>query len=270
MRAIANSVIFAWINLACARELLLHAQPPLRTAYRLTGGSFALFALFFLVRAVYVGAISADGYGLYAQLSINPLSFFIGSVIQLTLVFGFVLMINYQIAGDLQKLAAHDSLTGALNRRSLEEVFSRLCALYARSGGVLSVMMLDVDYFKRVNDQYGHLLGDEVLRQLAILVRQNIRQQDYFARYGGEEFCILLPGTSAPEAVLLAERLRQACGAAPVRAGTVDVDSTISIGVADSAQAGLDCARLIAAADHALYQAKQAGRNQVQCAPRAA
>lgn len=262
-RAIANSLLFAVINLACARALLIDVQPPLRTAYRLTGGSFALLALLFLARAVYVYSVPSGGYGLYAQLAINPVTFFIGSIIQLSLVFGFVLMINYKIAGDLQVLAARDGLTGALNRRSLEEEFGHLRALYSRAGGVMSVMIIDVDHFKEINDKHGHLVGDEVLRRLARLIESAIRKQDYFARYGGEEFCILMPATAEPEAAMIAERIRERSAATSMAVEGSDWFSTVSIGVADSAMAGFEFAPLIAAADQSMYAAKQAGRNRV-------
>ncbi len=262
-RAVANSLIFAAISFACAKALLIDAEPPLRTAYRLTGGSFVLLAVLFVARAGFVFSVPAGGYGIYAPLLINPVTFFIGSIIQLTLAFGFVLMMNYKIASDLQTLATRDSLTGTLNRRSLEEEFSRLSALYSRTGGVLSVMMVDVDHFKRVNDRHGHLVGDRVLRQLASMAQGTIRKQDYLARYGGEEFCILMPATSEHDAGLMAERLRQIYAATPMNADDGVIYSTISIGVADSTQAGLEFSKLIVAADKALYKAKQTGRNRV-------
>ena len=262
-RAICNALILAILNAACARAMLVKAPFPLQTAYWLTGGAFALITVVFLMRALVV-AVSAHGtYTLYAPLPINPLTFFAGSIIQMTLAFGFVLIINYQIAGDLHRLAARDSLTGVLNRRQLEEDFSHLRALYLRSGGVLSFMMIDVDHFKHVNDKYGHLTGDEVLRRLVAVIEATIRKQDYLARYGGEEFCILLPATTEDEAAVIAERLRH--NYAETSMGQEDKPwfSTISIGVTDSLQSGFEFHTMIAAADRALYFAKESGRNKV-------
>jgi len=262
-RSMINSLIFALINLACVRALLVRDDPPMRNAYRFAAGTFALVALLLLVRAAYVAFAPPGEFGLYAPLLINPVTFFFGSVLQLILTFGFVLMMHRRVAADLHRLAARDSLTGALNRRSLEEQFDRLRALYLRSGGALALMMIDIDHFKVVNDRHGHLAGDEILCRLAALGEATVRRQDYFARYGGEEFCVLLPATAESEAMPLAERLRLAY--AQLAMGPTDGPwfSTISIGVADSACCGLEFAQLVAAADQALYQAKHQGRNRV-------
>ena len=124
--------------------------------------------------------------------------------------------------------------------------------------------MIDVDHFKQINDRFGHVAGDEVLCRLAEVVRASIRSSDYFARYGGEEFCLLLPDLEVAQAVALAERLRCTYAATPVDLGGTQVRSTISIGVADTRTRGTDFADLIAAADAAMYAAKQCGRDQVQ------
>jgi diguanylate cyclase (GGDEF)-like protein len=235
----------------------------MRTAYWFTGGAFATLAAIFLARACYVATMPPGTYGLYEQVTVNPVTFFLGSLVQQALAFGFVLMMHYQNATELQLQARRDSLTGALNRRSMDEEFSRLIALHARTSEPLAIMMIDVDHFKVVNDHYGHLVGDQVLRQLAALTQGTIRKQDYFARYGGEEFCILMPITTEDEAMRLAERLRQVYQDLPMEAASGVWHSTISIGVADSNSAVLTPHTLIAAADKALYTAKQSGRNRV-------
>ena len=196
-RSIANSLIFALVNAAGAKRLLKPMKAPLRTAYWLTGASFAMVAVVFVVRAVVIAFSADQSYSLYAQIPLNPATFFIGSLTQLCLTFGFVLMLNYRLANDLHELATHDSLTGAFNRRSLESEAERMLAHNLRTGDVLAVMMIDVDHFKSINDQFGHVAGDEVLRCLASIARTSIRTDDFFARYGGEEFCILLPSTTA-------------------------------------------------------------------------
>lgn len=262
-RVIANSLIFGLGCAACARELFIRIEQPLRTAYWFTGSAFGLIAITFLVRAVVVFSSPADTYRLYASIPINPVTFFIGSLAQTCLAFGFVLMLNYQLATNLQKLASRDALTGALNRRSLEEEAARLWARCLRTGDTLAIMMLDVDHFKSINDRHGHQTGDEVLRRLAAIAQGSIRSDDYFARYGGEEFCILLPSTTEEEAWVLAERLRQRYAEMKMEFNGAYLDSTISIGVADSSQIGQELASLIAAADQAMYRAKQAGRNRV-------
>lgn len=262
-RAIANSLIFALSNAACAYALFVRAEQPLRTAYWFTGASFAVVTVTFLIRAIIVFLAPADSYGLYSKITINPVSFFIGSMAQMSLAFGFVLMLNYRLAADLQKLAASDALTGALNRRSLEQETARLSARCIRTGDTLALMMIDVDHFKSINDRYGHPAGDEVLKRLTAIAHKTIRGDDYFARYGGEEFCILLPSTLEKEAWILADRLRQIYAETVMEFDGEILNSTISIGVSDSLHAGIEFSSLVAAADQALYRAKQEGRNRV-------
>ncbi|MGZ8261425.1 MAG: GGDEF domain-containing protein [Methylotenera sp.] len=262
-RAIANSFLFAIVYAACAHALLISIEPPLRTAYWFTGLSFVILVVVMLVRGVMIWLSPPGSYGLYVNMPLNPLSFFIGSMIQLCVTFGFLLMLNYRLITDLQKISSHDALTGALNRRSLEEEASRLQARCGRTGDALAIMMIDVDHFKSINDRYGHPVGDEVLRRLADIVQTSIRADDYFARYGGEEFCILLPSTTESEAWRLAERLRQAYAKMTLDIREESLSSSISIGVADSTSIGLKFSSLVAAADQALYRAKQEGRNLV-------
>ncbi len=216
----------------------------------------------FFTRALKMIAFPDPNYWLYASALINPVSFFVGSVTQLCLTFGFVLMLNYRLAMHLQMLATHDQLTDALNRRSLEEKGTMFCSLFQRTGKTLSVMLLDIDYFKVVNDTYGHQTGDLVLKRLSEMVNATIRSADCFARYGGEEFCILLPSTSELEALALAERIRNAYAALVFEVNGQSFQSTLSIGVADSKSTGLQFDKLITAADKSLYYAKQHGRNQ--------
>lgn len=262
-RVVANSLVFALGNAACARALFIRIDQPLRTAYWFTGASFAVVTTMFLSRAVLVFLAPPNTYSLYSQTPINPVTLFIGSMAQMCLAFGLVLMLNYRLATDLQKLASSDALTGALNRRSLEQEAARLSAHCTRTGDTLAVMMIDVDHFKSINDRYGHPIGDEVLRRLAAVAQKTIRSDDYFARYGGEEFCILLPSTLEKDAWILADRLRQTYAAMVMDFGGEILRSTISIGISDSLHAGVEFASLVAAADQAMYRAKQEGRNRV-------
>ncbi len=262
-RAIANSLLFGAGYVFCARSLLIKIEAPLRTAYWFTGLAFAVMTATLWVRAIVIGLAPAGAYNLHSNTLLNSTSFFISSVVQLCVTFGFVLMLNYKLMSDIQSIASRDALTGAFTRRRLEEEALRLLAHCQRTGDVLSLMMIDVDHFKSVNDRYGHLVGDTVLRHLAAIAHHATRTDDYFARYGGEEFCILLLSTPEQEAMMLAERLREAFADLTLEAGLVTLRCTISIGVADTARAGLDWPRLLSASDQALYCAKQAGRNRV-------
>jgi len=168
-----------------------------------------------------------------------------------------------------------DVLTGWHNRRYLQTRLHEELSRCQRERSTLSCLMIDVDHFKRVNDDHGHLAGDEVLRQLALRLNTQVRDSDVSARYGGEEFVILLPGTGIDAARVLAERIRRAVADKPfeIEAANAVLPITVSIGVAEhkpaSNQDDLTAAgeRLIARADLGLYEAKAAGRNAVAEAP---
>ncbi|MES2366978.1 MAG: GGDEF domain-containing protein [Pseudomonadota bacterium] len=263
-RAIANSLVFAAINALCARALLIRIDPPLRTAYWFTGVSFALLAAAALFRAAIIfQAPPGTSIGLSSMLPFVPARFLASSLILMCVTFGFMLMLNYRLITDMQKIALRDSLTGALNRRGLEGEAIRLAARCTRTGDTLAIMVIDVDHFKTINDRCGHQVGDKVLQRLTALAQASVRSDDYFARYGGEEFCILLPSTTEEEARVLADRLRQAYAALTMEFGGEVLRSTISIGVADSNHVGLEFSALVSAADQAMYWAKQEGRNRV-------
>ena len=262
-RSVLNDLIFAAVDAASARMLLIPVRQPLRTACWLTGFSFSALALMFFFRAMALMLLPSLHYTLYAHLFVNSAMLFVGSIMQLCLTFGFVLMLNYRLADELQHLAARDFLTGAFNRRSLENEAERLIESCSRRGEKLAVMMIDVDRFKDINDRYGHAAGDEVLRRLAVVANGVIRSGDYFARYGGEEFCVLLHAVTAEQAWVLAERLRETYAGMPVRFGKEAIRSTISIGIAEAGP-GITLASLFSRADEALYRAKQEGRNRVE------
>jgi diguanylate cyclase (GGDEF)-like protein len=168
---------------------------------------------------------------------------------------------------ELQRLTRFDELTGLYSRRYLLERLAQEMLRAQRYGAPLSILMLDVDYFKRVNDTYGHIVGDAVLATVAGVLRTAIRATDIAGRYGGEEFCIVLPETPLAGAGLLAERLRQqvATAAFPVVPGG-GLQVTCSIGVAQWSNALTDPLAFLASADRALYAAKTAGRNRVVAA----
>jgi diguanylate cyclase (GGDEF)-like protein len=165
-----------------------------------------------------------------------------------------------------EELATRDGLTGLHNRRALEERLEMEWERSARFSTVLSCIMIDVDHFKKFNDEYGHLVGDEVLRQFAGLATRLLRRVDTVARYGGEEFCILLPRTERDEARLVAEKLRQQATAlaVPTGADMPSVAITISAGLATSKDHPATARQLLEMADHALLNAKGAGRNCVR------
>ncbi|MFD2642969.1 response regulator [Pseudomonas japonica] len=167
----------------------------------------------------------------------------------------------------LQRLMNSDGLTGLSNRRHFDEYLELEWRRAMREQAQLSLLMIDVDYFKAFNDTFGHLAGDEALRQVAEAIRACCaRPSDLPARYGGEEFALVLPNTSPGGARLVAEKLRQTVQAAGIAHTKPQPDSwlTVSIGLATHTPAiGSHCRQLISAADDALYQAKNNGRNRV-------
>ncbi len=260
MMLIANSLVVSLIFFACALSLMVESKQPLKTAYRLAAGSFAFIALMSLFRAINLTHMSGEKIRLFAQGDINPVFLILGGLSQLSILLSLVLLITFRLVSDLREQATHDSLTGLLNRRSFEDESRRLLARAARTGDTLSVIMIDVDFFKRINDDHGHQAGDEVLRRLAALLQSIARSEDGLARYGGEEFCILLNGTGKA-AAQLAERLRMQYAQLQIPWKDRTLQSTLSAGIADTRHCGLEISALVDAADQALYQAKNAGRN---------
>jgi two-component system cell cycle response regulator len=164
----------------------------------------------------------------------------------------------------LEKLATFDSLTGLYNRRAILGKLRELINLVNRYKEDFSLIMLDIDHFKRVNDRYGHLTGDEVLEKVATLIHGNIRDTDIVGRYGGEEFIIILPQANLSCAGIVAERLRSIIEKAEMKDSAGNVFAiTVSQGLAGW-ERGEDAYSLISRADEALYKAKEKGRNRVQ------
>lgn len=164
---------------------------------------------------------------------------------------------------EVQSLAFTDPLTGLQNRRSLFELGKIEFSRATRLKRPFSCMMLDLDHFKRVNDQYGHQTGDHVLQDFASRCKRSIRDIDLVGRYGGEELIVLLPETNRELAVQVAERLRASIAKSPVRVGDAEIHLTVSIGVATKDENTTDLEALIARADQAMYIAKHKGRDQV-------
>ena len=168
-----------------------------------------------------------------------------------------------QANAELLSLATHDALTGVYNRRRFDEKITEYSLLSRRTGRPFALLLIDADYFKRINDTHGHAVGDEVLKQLAQLIQTSLRTTDFVARYGGEEFAVLLPEIAQPDTPeVVAEKIRAAVADAEF-ASVGQVTVSIGVGLADPADNSPTA--LIKRADQQLYQAKAAGRNQVAC-----
>lgn len=169
----------------------------------------------------------------------------------------------------LRHIAQHDEMTELPNRRLFMDRADEELKRLRRYGGELSVVLADLDHFKAINDQFGHAVGDEVLRRFSRLCQDLIRETDLVARLGGEEFAFLLPETELQDATVLADRVRAELASSPMTIERPDGESaevpvTISMGVASTATSEPIIDRLLGDADKALYLAKNSGRNQVQ------
>jgi two-component system cell cycle response regulator len=164
---------------------------------------------------------------------------------------------------EIYRLTTVDGLTQIFNRRYFLEQFEREVSRAKRYRRELSLMMFDIDHFKDINDSYGHLAGDYVLKQLATVIKGKIRREDILARYGGEEFVIILPEIDGGNSVIFAEKIRKIVEKAPFKFEDTRINVTISVGMGTLTEAD-DAASLIKRADEKLYEAKAAGRNCVR------
>ncbi|NMO21827.1 GGDEF domain-containing protein [Pyxidicoccus fallax] len=181
-------------------------------------------------------------------------------------IFKFIAGGNIEAAyhDEIYRLTTMDGLTQIYNRRYFDEQLDREISRSRRYERVLSLVLLDIDHFKQVNDTYGHLAGDSVLKQLASTVRTKIRREDVFARYGGEEFAILLPEVSLGGTRQLAEKVRRLVEKQRFEFDKQSIPVTVSVGIATLEPQHREPGDLIRAADEKLYEAKSAGRNRVE------
>ncbi|QDP24121.1 GGDEF domain-containing protein [Bradyrhizobium cosmicum] len=182
--------------------------------------------------------------------------------LSMTLNFGFLLMAMDRLRNEVADLALLDDLTGVANRRHLLQRLSEECARSERSGEPFSLLVIDLDGFKTINDTHGHAAGDDCLRHFTLMAQTRLRPGDMLARTGGDEFCIVLPSSSLREAAMIARRVLEVCRQDAVACAGKDIAIAISIGAAEWDRGiGQFPDRLIAHADHALYAAKKNGKN---------
>lgn len=261
-------VVFGAIILALSiyPAVILTRELPASPLRRFWRGLTVLIALFI---AGYIGYLALPDAEMVIQPLIVPVVFFFGACFVLVVC---VLAINtvrdVRRLGVLERECVTDALTGLNNRRYFDARIKEEIARASRSSVPLSILMIDIDRFKSINDSRGHAAGDEVLRRLGELIAGVIRASDIAARYGGEEFVVIAPDTPGSEAATLAERLRRATENAsllpsPGATGAGQGKVTVSVGVASLGGAHGDAQSLLKGADEALYRAKGEGRNRV-------
>ncbi|WP_174872960.1 GGDEF domain-containing protein [Vogesella oryzae] len=232
-----------------------HPRPAIQT---LSGGYLAAFCGFEVLYLLDAMRGNLPQFPLEPALSLPLL------LATLLLTLCFALLGQERELSSLRRQASEDPLTGLLNRRSFEEQARRMCALHARQQQTLTLLIIDLDHFKRINDCYGHSLGDSALRSMATIVTQHTRAGDLFARIGGEEFCLLLPHTDTAGAREVAAKLAAHIRSVRVLPEQADSHLTASIGIASLQPAGAHSwPQLFEQADKRLYRAKHAGRDQL-------
>ena len=265
LRVVSVSAISGLLFLRNALELRCKAPPEVRVSRRF------MESVYWLVVALMVFRVGANLYSPGVDLMAPSLSQSVFFLVVLLLTtagsFGMFWMEIQYLHLDLTRQAARDSLTGLLNRRAFLAEFSRELARARRGGTVLGVAMFDLDHFKRLNDQYGHPAGDEVLRSVASTMQSTLRHPDIIGRYGGEEFALLMPDTDSAMAMQVAGRIRAAVQMGGVEWNGQRLSITLSGGIAAFPAQGTTAESLIAASDAALYEAKRAGRNRIEAAP---
>lgn len=234
-----------------------------KKAYRFTAmlltAAFGSFAVILIVRSLTV-IISPPSSIFDSGLSqfFFAIALFVTSYLWSSV---FSLMVSQRLQGDLNELATVDSLTRVTNRRGMMRILEAEFARKMRTQSDFSILLIDVDHFKSINDRYGHMMGDEVLHSIAQFMKTTIRAQDFIARWGGEEFLVLLPATSPREALEIGERLRETIAQQQFTHDGINISLTVSVGIGDSIRCA-DLDRIYKYADIALYKAKQT-RNAV-------
>jgi diguanylate cyclase (GGDEF)-like protein len=266
-RFIGDFFIYGFQMVLIARALLSERKNSAGRAWRLLLGGVAMIMLVLVSRAY----VALTGHVEFAQpqntLALHPVQVIAYIAIMATAVLGsigFVLMVKERSDSEVMHLAMTDSLTQIPNRRALMKSAEQ--ALARRSGLPVSILMIDLDHFKPINDTYGHQTGDEVLCQVVGRLNGRLRQHDVLGRYGGEEFCVVAPDSDAKGVLALAESLRERIAATPFATSHGEISASVSIGITTcEANAMCKLDEILAQADAALYTAKQAGRNRVVC-----
>jgi len=265
LQAVLNFGVLSFLYCAIAWDLYLHARDQLRFRVPwllplpiilggLGYGSRALRAL--LDPGSVLTQMSTD-----SALNVGAALTYV--VLVLALHATLVVLVVARLVSELRRLSHHDGLTSLLNRRAMEETLDAQIHRSRRNNDGFVVMMLDLDHFKRINDQHGHAVGDLALKHVSAVLQGAMRDSDYLARFGGEEFVVLMSAATLEEAQPVADRLRELVVDNPLVHFEIRVAMSVSIGIAQWRGAAEDSSHLLSRADAALFQAKVLGRNRV-------
>ena len=257
-RLVVTGLFFGALNGACALTLFRHT-PGRVSGVAVTG--FSVLALSLFLRAGFLLFPFANPQERADEVA--NISLLVIQMAQVCIVFGLILMVTRRYSERLKYLSTRDHLTGSLNRSGFEIQGRRVMHRARQNLRSASVVMIDADHFKLINDRYGHPAGDEVLRHLADLLTAQLRPTDFLGRHGGEEFALVFDGLSRSDAMTVAQRLCRMVEGASVAVDAHTIKYTVSMGVACSDETGYELTDLMAAADRAMYLAKASGRNRV-------
>lgn len=258
-----NSVLYTLVYFAAGSLMLRPADKHLRVIYLTNAGVLYLMALFMAYRAVIAymvvsGTIPGNAEVLDDQLTL--LAFFIQ---QLSTTLSLTLMLHYRNVQLLRDQIVFDELTGALNQRGLQNAARRVVDGSKQRDEILSLLLINIDKLQTINAELGHDMGNQILRELSRLIHSVARPEDVIGRIHGDRFCVLLPNTSEQAAMALADQIRNEIELTVVFAGEQSAFVTASIGVSNSEYVGFEFRDLLAAAESAMYNAKESGNKTV-------
>lgn len=263
-RSILNCAIILIFDVFAFRALWPREEDEVYFFGKLMAVAFALNGVLQILQAIIV-LVRGGGETLLSPSTFTQVALMTAIAMSMLSTMAYVAIIMEYLKKDLKRQAERDPLTGAYNRRAFHTLAKHVFARGRREGDAISLVILDLDHFKSVNDSHGHAVGDKVLKRVVAIVHAVLREEDVLVRLGGEEFAIMLPAASQSEALHIAERIRHAIEAESFTADTEMVKVTTSLGVTSLASMGANDVidDLIKLADTALYQAKVAGRNRV-------
>lgn len=267
VRIVFASLALAFVMFACVHTLQRYGERQPMTSQRVQSVIFLVIALLMVVRGMQTLFIPpSEASLLQTGNSVRALSLVIMTTLPVIGTTAFLLMCSERIHRQWQHAASTDYLTGLANRRTVAQAGAHAFDYARRDGKDFSVAVLDIDHFKRINDRFGHDVGDLALKHLAELLLIACRGRDLPGRLGGEEFILLWHEADAALAQQMAQRLREALHSEPLRAGEISVGMTVSIGISvlDDSHTGFE--EMLLQADRALYAAKAAGRDRVMMA----
>jgi len=260
-RVFLVSLLLAAIEVTALLAIYHDGRRVHRSAH-LVGGCFALAIVSLVYRAFYVGLVAADSASVFMLNNAPVLSFGLACVLPQVATVGFLLLCAERSLAELQLTSRTDYLTAVMNGRAIEDAGRQWFSAARRHGHVLSVLAIDVDNIKRINDELGRAAGDEMLVQCVERVRASMRQEDLLGRLGGGEFVVLMSDTDLEHAALAAERIRRDFSARTFSLAAGQRTVSVSLGVATLVPSDGHFSELLRRADRAMYAAKEAGRDR--------